>query len=617
MANLSEATGKNIPEESGTPTTPNKGPATGMSLEEAIKQTTGIDLSSTMVFASDKEREESMKPAAYRDDPDLDYAIEHGLPHPALQMGTPVEQTKVPEQTEEQPQKKETKFEDSMEVVTSGGDTGGFMSLEEAKSQGIDTTHGKVIRAEDAFQENLDKKVQRMKEAEKEYYEDMERVALESEEDRLARLEATFALPKDDPRRKALFGDNTNVIKDAEISEKERRQADKILTGIPGYDPEELVPSYTMTDDDEEKETPKAEEEKEPEPGDDDYAEFVRELPVSPFVPTENPIINWKREPTVEEVPSDWNKRRNSQPLGDQAFANAIAKFKKNRFGVVTVPLLNSGFTVDIVGSGVIDMQNMYMNVDRNTKMYDYQMEQMRILIQNIVGTTPKINPSVLRDKIHYADFQMIAFGHICATLSKLESVTNCTECGMAFRMNGAPSEQLLNMDELAERANMIRNATSIDEYSLLNKYRIIHTTGGITVTLGHPSYANELGILNSFSAYYNTMTPQEAYRFNSLLRTMYMIRKMVLPNGLQTNSLYQIYLGIKLMAQEDLELIQREISDMQNQIIRPKFGTREVVCPHCHKTVHDIESDDMLSMLFLHTQLSGYLNEKTEATRQ
>ncbi|MCM1531940.1 MAG: hypothetical protein NC114_06670 [Ruminococcus flavefaciens] len=588
MANLNDETKKAIGDESVAPEIvgADLGAMSNPDLIKAVKETTGIDFSSNMVYRNAEEEKLGHTPADYSE---ADAAED--------------------EDSEADAGSSAAKKVESMFGEVPAGTT--FMTPEEAAQLGIET-QGTEINPEDAYKENVQKKVEQLRAAEREGYEAMEKAAVESEEERFKRLDATLNLPDDHPDKIKLLGDRKQMVADATLDEVDRRKADRVYEGIHGYDPEMLVPSYDMTEDEEKAETPTAEKEKDPDPGDDDYGEFIRNLPVEHYIPTDKPVVTTKREPTVVERVDDWSKRKNSQPLGDQAFANAVAKFKKNNFGVKTIPLVNSGFFVDIVGSGVVDMQNMYMNVDKNTRMYDYQMEQMRVLIQNIVGTSPKINPNVLRDKIHYDDFDMIAYGHICATLDKVESVANCTECGMAFRMNGSPTELLINMDELEERAAQIRASDSIESMSLLSKYRIVNCVNGMTVTLGHPSYANGLGILNSFAVYYNNMPPMEAKRFNSMLSTMRMIRKITLPNGIQTNSLLQIYEAIKLMTQEDLELVQHEIAKMRKDVLRPKFGVREVRCPHCGKIVKNIEYEDLMNMLFFHTQLSGLLNEKT-----
>ena len=553
-------------------------------LVENIRETTGIDLSSEYITP---ERAEEIKAARAAEKAAKAAALE-GAPN----TGLPTEPPTV--------------------------DGTRMMSVEEFRQMGGDTT-GERLTEEKAEQDAIRAHTERIKENEKADVEAMFDPVFASEEDRLKRLEATFALPKDDPRRKELFeGFKTDAqVAERSVTVEDVKESDRILKGVGGFDPDELMPSYTLDDKEADADTPKVEEKKEPTPDDDEeeYAEFVRNLPTATIEPFPDSPVTRTRMPQVNEVPSDWKKKKNSQMLGDQAFMNAVTRFKKERFGVVRAILPNSGFSVDVVGTGVVDMQDLYMNVSRHTKMYDYQMEQMRVLINNVVGTSPKVDPKILGTKIHYRDADMLAWAHICATLQTVEVVGNCTECGLAFRSTVDPRELLLNLDELAERRDMIDRADSIDDVSLMANYRVITSSDGMEITLGHPSFTNEFGILKNFVTYYNNMDPQTAYRFSSKLDTMYMIRKIILPNGIPANSLLQIFIALGMLSQEDMKLVDDEIEQMQKQIIRPKFGIRNARCPHCGKISGDIPYESMVNLLFMHTQVSEYLNaKKTDA---
>ena len=108
-------------------------------------------------------------------------------------------------------------------------------------------------------------------------------------------------------------------------------------------------------------------------------------------------------------------------------------------------------------------------------------------------------------------------------------------------------------------------------------------------------------------------MTPADGRRFESMLQTLYMVRKIRLPNGIPTNTIYQNYMAINMMDTSDLQLINKEVEKMQKEIIRPEFGIREALCPHCKKIVKNIAYRNILDLLFLHTQLSGFLNQTAE----
>ncbi|MDE6040242.1 MAG: hypothetical protein K2F99_01560, partial [Muribaculaceae bacterium] len=158
-----------------------------------------------------------------------------------------------------------------------------------------------------------------------------------------------------------------------------------------------------------------------------------------------------------------------------------------------------------------------------------------------------------------------------------------------------------------------IRSAPNNESHSLMTKYRVITTSRGIVITLGHPSYANELTTLNSFLAYYNNMTPAEQYRFNGRLQTLYFIRKIQIPGVGTTSSIYQNYQALGLLESSDLRAVQKAIGEMRSEIIEPRFGIREVVCPTCGEVIKGVTYRNIMDLLFLHTQLESYLTEQPE----
>ena len=488
-----------------------------------------------------------------------------------------------------------------------------FMTVEEAQALGIKTDGGEELTGEENWQDAVRKANEQRAKLAQEDFQKMYDDVIGEEEARMQRLENTIALPDDDPRKQKLLGDRIQKVQETTVTQEDRDKDDR-QSGMSGYDEDQLVPSYEEDENEIKKNTPEATDEA-PDPESEEYADYVRNLEKAAISPTDKPVVITVREPMVIDRVGDPEKRskKNFQPLGDQAFMNAITRFKNERFGKVTVPLVNSGFMCHIVGTGVVDLQNLYINVSEETRVYEYQMEQMRVVIRNITGTNPRVNPNELRNKIHYADFHMMAFGHLCATLKTVESVANCPECGVPFRITSKPSELLMNMDALHERQTQIMGASNIDSVSLMSKYKIITTSGGFEVTLGHPSYANEIALLNSFLSYHQNMTPADGRRFESMLQTLYMVRKIRLPNGIPTNTIYQNYMAINMMDTSDLQLINKEVEKMQKEIIRPEFGIREALCPHCKKIVKNIAYRNILDLLFLHTQLSGFLNQTAE----
>ncbi len=480
---------------------------------------------------------------------------------------------------------------------------GGIMSAEDAKNAGLNVDDAKAI---DVSQEQLAAEQRRFAEGQAlkmRETTDMLAGALAEEEARAQRFENTENA--DAETREQLLGEDPKVVGVTPVSYEERMKDSQRSTN-PEIDPYDLMPGYS--DDDDPEEEVKDPDKTDPDPNDAEYGQFIRDLPVAEYMHFEKPAVQVIREPETKIVPSE-RAGRNHAPLGDQAFMNAINKFKKDNFGKVTVVMPNSGFMCDVVGTGVVDLQNLYMNVDQNMSTYDYQLEQMRVVIRNVVGTYPKVSANNLQNMIHFQDFQMLAFGHICATLRSVETVTNCTECGKAFRLTTRPNDLIMNMSEFSERRAQIENAPNIESCSLMTHNREVVTAMGLTVTLGHPSYADMIRCIRGFLEYSANMTETEKKRFESMLRLLYMIRKIKLPDGTYANNIYQMYQALLIMSDVDLDVINKEATAMRDEIMVPKFGIKEARCPHCGKIIKDIPYESLLEMLFYHTTISSYLN--------
>lgn len=423
------------------------------------------------------------------------------------------------------------------------------------------------------------------------------------EEERLARMRA---IEEED---RAAGVNVTQVTPDAR--QREARQSDN-----PEVSPYELTPGYSDDDPDETKDDSvsdqnegKLDKDTPPDPGSEEYREYVRNLPVTDVEDDiESPLI-LIREPGVSVI----KKSGKNQVIGDQAFMNAITNFKKTTFGKMTVPMVNSGFRVDVVGTGVVDMQNLYMNISEGTSRYDYDIEKMKILIRNVVGTYPKIHSMDLGSMLHYRDYEMLSFAHVCATLKKVETLTNCTSCGQAFRMETDPTKLLLNRKEIYDQAMKIDNAPNIEACSLMTHYHEVDTAVGIRITLGHPSYAEYIRCITGFQSKLQELTPADQRRFSSMLPILIYVRKAELPIGTKSNNIYQHYLALGMLSSTDFDLVTAEVDKMNSEIIEPKYGIKEVRCPICGAVVKDIPYENLLDLLFIHTTVSGILsNPKT-----
>lgn len=466
---------------------------------------------------------------------------------------------------------------------------------------------------------------------------DMLEDALASEEERVTRHEE--ALADEDTRKELLTGkdgqpidgsgkvtyqppigggydslsaEEKKEIEDTAYQPKEQKR--RPLPDQAAFDEEELVPSYTLEE--EELKEPEAEEEekdKRPEVGnDEEYVKYVKGLEVVKFAgdtPSIAEVVKDKQ--AVEPVSS--GRLGNTKILTDSAFLSSITKFRKDNFRVVSIPLVNSGFTVSIVGTGAVDLNLLYTSVDQNTMAIDYELEKMRVVLRNVVDTSPRIDPERLRNMIHFADYQLMAYAHIAATLKDVEMIQTCNECGKDFHIQCNSADLILNMDELRDRMQKIKNAESIEQYSLLSTDRQMVTDSGFIVNMGHPSYAEYIKYLTDMKTINDNMPRQQIARIGQMATVLPFIRSIILPNGVHTTTLYQRFMTMSLFNDEEFATIEREVKKMADKVITPKFGIKRVECPHCHKPNTDITYDSLNDLLFFHTMVTRLMNSIEE----
>ena len=506
----------------------------------------------------------------------------------------------------------------------------------------------KVVSGDDAAQTweekiDLDKEVQ--KEADRKYQKhqqeaikgitDMFDDAIAEEADRADRLENILGDPES--RDKLYQDENGNVdvhhspavqldSTGAEIVRRKKPRdgagKDPVLdAAMYTDDVDELLPSYGEDDEEEkveEKETPVAtdeEEEKAPDPADEvAYAKYIYNLEHT-VIPSDDQhtVIKTIKNRQVDVIPS--GRSKGGKYLNDQAFLNSITKFKKDNFATVSVPLVNSGFVVDIVGTGEVDLIQLYSRVDDSTARVDYEIEKMKIMIRNIVGTHPKVNPMDLRNMIHYRDYNLLAWGLVCATLDNIEIITNCTECGKPFRITSSPRAMVMNMDELEKRMNEIRNADSIEQCSLMTTNKKLVTSDHFEVVIGHPSYADYIRVLNQIKEWIQGKSQFETQRFFQIAEILYYIRNIALPSGVITANTQQHYMAMNMLKSADVDTIADEINEMRKDVINANFGVAKVTCPHCGKVMVDTPYDNIDDMVFYHSTVSRMLQVGSKET--
>lgn len=454
-------------------------------------------------------------------------------------------------------------------------------------------------------------------------------IALDAEDARVKRAEEITSSPENAQQFYAQGGSadvagGTPKVKYDNVP-MEQRASDKTFNPVADeaaseIDTDDLVPSYGAEEEPEESTDPakandsgtdkkKSKEEDEAPDMEDEvaYAAYIQGLDVA-VVPEGNTVVRTVKNRQLDVETKD---NKSGKFIGDQSFLNSITRFKKDNFTVVSVPMVNSGFVLDVVGTGGVDLTQLYTRVNRETSQMDYEIEKMKAIMKNVVGTHPRIDPMQLKKYIHYRDYNMMAWGHICATLDNVEIVANCDDCGKPFRITSSPRALLMNMDEILKRQAEIEAADDINRYSLLTSNRQIITSNMFEITIGHPNYAEIINQMGQLRKYAQQLNQIEASHFIQKAQILYQIRQIKLPNGVITSNIYQTYLALTLLNDTDYQILVEEIDQMQKDIVEPKFGISSVKCPHCGYVLHDVPYENLDELVFFHTTVSRMLRIK------
>lgn len=504
----------------------------------------------------------------------------------------------------------------AQEETEESGSTFGVLTPDEAAQFGPGTKIDVEKEADDARNRNADMKAN----AQRNDVINLISEAQANEEQRLADQEEYMS----DPEKRAekfqgqdIPGETRKVEYRTDYKEDTPKQVERSQTASAFADEDDLLPSYDFEDIEP---VPQADEQAEeeakdaPKPGEKEYTEYLKNLETVDIpADTQNPsIISVVQEKVaVEPVPS--NRMSKAKTMGDQAFMSSINKFKKDNFRSVSVPLVNSGFSVDIVGTGSVDLTLLYSAVDQNTLAVDYEIEKMRTIMRNVVGTHPQVDRNSLRNMIHFADYQLMAYAHIAATLKTVETIQTCDECGKDFHIIANSSDLILNMDELRDKMEKIKNADSINQYSLMAFDNKITTNGGFIINIGHPSYSEYIQYMSELKDTLEKLTSVQSARITQMSSILPYVRSVLLPNNVHTSTLYQRFIAITMLSDEDYNQLSNEINKMVEKIILPKFGIRNVECPHCKKINTNIAYENLNDLLFFHITVTRLLNEIEE----
>ena len=189
---------------------------------------------------------------------------------------------------------------------------------------------------------------------------DMLKDALSEEEKREARISETL---DDEEKREELYRGSEaaqqtgKVAYQPSMAEEAPKQAiqqqsqvkrSQVESAVDIADTDDLVPSYDFEEDDAPAEAVDTKDQRPtPDQSTEEYSEYLRNLKTVNHGEEESDdsMIRTVRD-KASMTPVDSGRMQKSKIVGDQAFLNAINKYKKDNFRTVSIPLVNSGFTI-------------------------------------------------------------------------------------------------------------------------------------------------------------------------------------------------------------------------------------------------------------------------------
>lgn len=336
--------------------------------------------------------------------------------------------------------------------------------------------------------------------------------------------------------------------------------------------------------------------------------QMIRDLPETKFSENESDVIHVSGE-VIKDIGVATIRKKSSKTsaTGEQSFMNALANLKTSRYRRVNIPLVNTGVIATVIGTGAVDMQLLYSNVDNGTRAMDYEIERMKATLKGCIGTHPKMEGR-LADNIHYADYQMMAYARLCATFTELKLMGTCPECQGEMRFTANPVDALLNGEKMEERIAQINAAESMEDVSYMTTEYEMHIDDlDMTIRIGHPSYQQMLRVydaMKSIMANTDANTAFDRENFWRYSRILPFIRSLRLGSGQVSPSIWQTYQALKFLSVSDFKELTDTIKPMTEAIITPEFGFSGLVCPHCGKVV-TIHYDTLDELIFYHIMVS------------
>ena len=444
--------------------------------------------------------------------------------------------------------------------------------------------------------------------------------------------------PEADPNRNAVRTTTGEEVKRNDVPENEAvatvlgdDYSDNSIPETDDSDPlqnMDFIPDIAAEDESEKEAT---EEKKEETANDEDLTEMEelyrnQELLEKEFLGMSEVTVEPDQAPVVKviqrrtEISRDEKSNGRVKELGDDAFLNALTKARRKSFRVIELPLINSGFTVELNGLGSGDLYSLYSLIETYERgslgLMEYMEAQMKTIAKAIVKIRPYFDPSKLHSMVHYADLNLLMYGIVTATLDEAKyPVDACEFCGKSFRITVPSTDIILNKDELQDRIDAIRSANKIEETSLLEKHCMMTFESGYEVVLGHASVADQYRLMRSINAYTNNNKLSEVDKVELVEYggQLTWIRSIVSPSGIKAKGAYQTTKLLTMMDDDERKQITSNIIKLQKDLYPLRLGVKNVKCPHCGKIIPEVLTPGLGNLVFFQRLASQgqIINEK------
>ena len=108
--------------------------------------------------------------------------------------------------------------------------------------------------------------------------------------------------------------------------------------------------------------------------------------------------------------------------------------------------------------------------------------------------------------------------------------------------------------------------------------------------------------MLNSLNHYLQSLKPIESAPMAAMTNALLYIKRITLPNGLRAANVYQTFKALRLMDLGEYDQVNEAIVKLRDQIIEPRIGVHDIVCPHCKEKIPEIEIDGVAELIFFLT---------------